>query len=134
MVGDVAAFLTQRPLVDILITILTGGIGAALLTAFANRLSKKREQYLDIAKYKIDTISKAKPYLIQQARYCDLLFSHLSTNKDRSDIDAKLCLYYISNFLFHRSEIHRQFGEVQFDHLEAERIVRNYENMIIGVI
>ncbi len=46
--------------VDISIVLVTGGAVTTWLTLFFDRLSKKREEYIDITKEKINKITQAQ--------------------------------------------------------------------------
>lgn len=116
------------PLVAIAVT----GAGI-LVTAFADKLAKNRQERIEMSKYKIDAISKSKPYFIQKAKYCDIIYSELNQTA-RAKINFELCLYSICCFLYVRQKIFLQFGDLQLDDLEAESIIGWYESQIVNSI
>jgi len=52
-----------------------GGIVAASITVFANNIMKRREEFINISKYKMDSVSKSRHHVTKLAWY----YSYLST-------------------------------------------------------
>jgi hypothetical protein len=118
---------------DILIvSTLTGSVVAAGLTAFTNRLAKRREEYLDMAKYKMDSIFKSKHYFIQMARFYEFLYYQL--NGERANFDFMQILYFICNILYLREEVRRSFGAIQLGDLGAENVVKETGDKLLSAL
>jgi hypothetical protein len=120
--------ITPDSYIPILTAIGFGGIISALITFFANSIIKRREQYLDIAKYKIDAISKSKQYVIQLARCYNTLSGYLL--QARTGSSSTLIMYYMCKILALQSRIFEEVGEMQFDALEAERVIDHYRRKV----
>ena len=73
-------------LLDILLSLVGSG---ALLIGIANiindRSVKKRSDYIELSKYKIEQISNYKPLILNQARFFKKLFYILSRGQDNAD-------------------------------------------------
>ena len=103
--------------------ILSGGIVAGLFEWFRNWMMRKREEYMDISKIKIEYISKSLPYYSQSAYYFNGLSSYIKS-KRRNDY-SQICMYYVSNGLRLRHEYFKKFGVIQLDNIEAEEILES---------
>jgi hypothetical protein len=61
-------------------TAVTGTLAAAGLTALANFVTQKRQQYIDLCKYKIEKLKDAAPYYARLANSCLSLAAELETS------------------------------------------------------
>jgi len=104
-----------------LIFIGTGGLGVAIFNHVSQRSIRNREEFTTLSKYKIDTISKSKPYLVQLANLYVTLAYALPENK--VDVDNLRCFYLVCNILNIRQKIQQQYGDVQFDNINAEEVI-----------
>jgi hypothetical protein len=68
----------------LIIGISGGGVAVALIEWLRDWMIQRREQYLDISKIKIETISKSLPYYSQMASYSFELSFELA-NVDRQN-------------------------------------------------
>ena len=82
---------TKNPLFDILIAIATGTVAAALITFLGNYMIRKRQEYTDISKHKIDIISKSGSLYIQLGSYY-LSLSSIFRNLQLKNATEKLIL------------------------------------------
>ena len=125
-----------------------GAIMAAVVTYAGNRWMKKREEYIDLSKYKIDTITKQKHYLFQLKRYYWLLgliindeilergyrsedtsqpvraLNPAEGNETRSDYD--IWMYYLCCILTIQRKIFEQYGGIQLDDKKAENVLAEF--------
>jgi hypothetical protein len=98
-----------------------GGIGA-IITKIYDHWMTKRQERIDMARIRLDTISKAAPYYSRLAVYnCWNLASLLRSENETPDFE--LMFYYLCNILYLRHKIIQTFGEIQLDNLEAEEII-----------
>ena len=122
---------------QLLIQIAIAGTGAAaVITWFGNWVIKRREEYIDMSKYKIDSISRSKDYFIQLARYYGYLSSvlNLGHKAGTKKIDSESCLYYIANILSIHKTIFDRIGDLQLDDLEAEKIIVSFSTYVTGML
>jgi hypothetical protein len=120
-------------LLDILLSLVGSG---ALLIGIANiindRSVKKRSDYIELSKYKIEQISNYKPLILNQARFFKKLFYILSRGQDNADpIQA---LFVIGNILKIDKEINNNYGFMQLDNLHAEEVLNHIRIFIINEI
>lgn len=106
---------------DIAILIGTGGLGVALFNHFSQRSIRNREEFTTLSTYKIDTISKSKPYLVRLANLYVTLSYALVRNRDK--VDYLRCFYLVCNILSIRQKIQQEYGDVQFDNINAEEVI-----------
>jgi hypothetical protein len=118
---------------DPLTILLTGGLITTGLTLFVNWLIKRRQQRVDMSKIKIQTITQVAPLYNQISLYNSCNLSH-ELNKPNQDRDAVLMMYYICNTMNIREQIKKKIGDIQFDNIEAERIIGDlYRNIITPI-
>jgi hypothetical protein len=98
------------------------GVMIFLFESFRDWRFKRREEYIEQSKQKIDIISKAVPYYNQLAMNCWNFGWNLRENENP---DYKYLMYFMCNMLHFRHEIISKFGDLQFDNLQAERIMNN---------
>jgi hypothetical protein len=102
---------------------ISGSVAAAGLTAFANWLMRRRQEYLEVAKYKIDQISKFRPYIKQLESNHDGIAEDIF-NGATNDTKAMLFLYYISNILYIRRQMYEK-SPLQLSDLYAENLIND---------
>lgn len=109
-----------------------GAIITATFTIIFNKLAKNREEYITMSRYKIDVISKSKPYLNQEA----LLYGKLSfaLNEQRENNDYLLCFYFICNILFIKQKILYEYGDIQFDKTISEEVIADIGDHLIRIL
>ena len=121
---------------SLVITLLSAsGVGAiitAMFTIIFNKLAKNRDEYITMSRYKIDVISRSKPYLNQEA----LLYGKLSYDlkKQGENIDYLLCFYYICNILFIKRKILEEYGDIQFDKTISEEVIADIGDNLIRTL
>jgi hypothetical protein len=112
--------------------ILSSSVIAMTIEKLHDVLSKKRERYFEISKYKVETISKAVPY------YNKLAFNAFNFSRElRKPIDKRdymLCVYRLSNFLYTLQKIRQMFGDIQLDNLLGEKILDGFFSNIFCLI
>jgi hypothetical protein len=87
-----------------------------LIESIRDWIIKRREEYVDISKYKIDSISKSRPNLIKQASYYNAIHAQLTDN----DTNPELCFFYMCNILMLNKIFFETYGQIQFDNRLAE--------------
>ena len=107
-------------------TFIGGGVVGSGLTLFGNWLMKKREELMEMLKI----ISNAAPYYNQLA----MNSWNFSWNLTHGESDYRLLMYYMCNILQTRKQVVERFGDLQFDNLEAERIIGDFGRDIFSVI
>jgi len=101
-----------------LLTIISSG-GALIvgIETFRDWLLRRREEYVELAKHKIETISKNIPYYIHLARNSWNLGWYGST--ESKEQNPKRLLYYLANILYYKQKISEMIGDLQLDNLDA---------------
>jgi hypothetical protein len=108
--------------VGILIALFGGGIIAALLTAYFDRLTKKRQEHLTLNAGSIKMFSSGQPYYVKIASYYGILSEQIGGNKKA---DPEEIVYHIINILHLLRKFHHDVTIVQFDNILVESIVKN---------
>jgi hypothetical protein len=111
--------------------ILSSGVAVALIESFRNWLFKRREEFIEQSKQKIDTISKATPYYNQLAMNSWNFSEALAESKNP---DYERLMYNMCNMLYFRHQIIQKFGDLQFDNLQAEKVIYTLWSDISTVI
>ena len=110
--------------------IISGGIVAGIFEWIRNTLSQRREEYMDIAKTKIEYISKSIPYYAKMIYFYNSFNRHTKKaeeSQDQSDeklTAIKMALFSVCNILHLREEFFQAFGAPQLDNIEAENIIQ----------
>jgi hypothetical protein len=104
----------------LLTVIISGGIVAGLFEWFRNWVTKRREEYIDMSKIRLDSLSKSIPYYSRMRTYQMLLWTEL----EKDSIDSALSLYYICNIVNLTDEYMETVGGWQLDNLQAETIIQ----------
>ena len=107
----------------IIVSLGVGSVFSVLLGAYLNYLLKKREQYAEMSRHKMDVIAKLMPTYMQLGSYYDE-FSKLLGNRDA---DVERAFYCASKIFFFEKDIFEKYGTLQLDSLEAEEILSNFE-------
>ena len=121
---------------SLVITLLSAsGVGAIITATFTiifDKLARNREEYITMSRYKIDVISKSKPYLNQEA----LLYGKLSyaLKEQGENPDYLLCFYYICNILFIKQKILEEYGDIQFDKTVSEEVIADIGDHLIRLL
>lgn len=103
-----------------------GSIAAAIITFYGNKWLQARQQTGEMAKQKIDVISKSQPKFFQLAIYYGELATHLADN----DRDTERTFFATCKLFLLRNCIFEEFGIIQLDNLEAEGIVFGFGEYI----
>lgn len=106
----------------LIIAILTGGAVTSLISYFVNILAKKRENYYEISKHKMNAISQSLPIYGKLGSYYSEFSTHLSNLRD-----VERALFCACKILFYEDMIFEKFGTVQLDDIEAEEIISSLE-------
>lgn len=109
--------------------IISSGVLVALIESFRDWLFKRREEYVELTKQKIDIISKATAYYNQIAFNC-VQFSR-ELGKGIKERDVMLCMYHLCIILELKQKIRFLFGDIQLDNLEAEEIIDKFFGKIV---
>ena len=100
--------------------IISGGIAGAIFGFIRDILLKRKEVYLDLAKSKIQSFEKARPYYIQLALYAKYAAATIGKEKD----DPSQFVYCLSKMLYMTDELNSKFGGfVMFSNLYADDIL-----------
>lgn len=100
--------------------IISSGVAVVLIESFRDWLFKRRNEFVEQPKQKIEIISKVTAYYNQIA-FNRVQFSR-ELGKDVKECDTALCMYYLCNILELKQKIRFLFGDIQLDNLEAEEI------------
>ena len=116
--------------------LLSGGGIAALITGVANGLSKKRQNEIEIKKHRMDILSQHVSLYNRLALYTNwnISWKIREAKEDETKIDYPLIMYYVCDFLQLRKQLIRSLGTLQFDNLDADEIINNFERAIVGII
>jgi hypothetical protein len=113
--------------------VISSGVFVVGIEMIHDYFSKKREKLFEIAKYRMETISRAAPYYSRLAVYnCWNISWMLEVANENCDYE--LVFYYLCNVLYLRNKIIQKFGELQLDNLEAEDIIGNLGRTIVNMI
>ncbi|HKG87423.1 MAG TPA: hypothetical protein VKA95_03790, partial [Nitrososphaeraceae archaeon] len=113
--------------------ITTVGAGlAAIIAAVINQSIRRRQEYIEASRYKMDSITKLKAYYIQLANYYSTISSILRYTLEygRWTTDYTLLLYYICCVRFIYKRIFSQVGDLQLDDLEVEKVIKKLQDSI----
>ena len=83
---------------------------------FGDGFLKRRQEFVEQSKQKIEIISKGAPYYNQLAMNSWNFGWHIIEVSER---DYERLIYHMCNMLFFRHNIIRELGELQFDNLDA---------------
>jgi len=109
---------------DIFVTIIiSGGIVAGSFEWLRDTLARRRQEYLDISKIKIDYISKSLPYYGQLSFYNYMLSKLLRTKRYATYFN--LILYYICSLLYLENKYFKTFGAIQLGSSDAETVLES---------
>src|SRR5215208_6435965 len=128
------------PISLILTIIISGGIIAGFFEWIRNWHTRKREEYLEITKLKIDKISNALPFYHHFIYYFNSIHNYIEyASKEPDSVEvhkdnSKIYLYHISNLLYYYDEFSKKFGVLQLDCLDAEIILSAILNQFIRTI
>jgi hypothetical protein len=111
--------------------LLSGGGIAAVVTGYANRLSTKRQNEIEIKKHRMDILSQYVSIYNRLALYTNW---NISVYLDKTDIDYPLVMYYVCEFLQLRKRLIHSLGTLQFDNLDADTIINDFERRIVAII
>jgi hypothetical protein len=108
---------------DISIALITGGAVTTWLTLFFDRRSKKRLEYVDLAKEKIKRISQSQVICANIGSYI-LGIGRLLVNASVTErLQEDMCIYYIAQYISTTNRLLKDFGFVQFDNLYTENVI-----------
>lgn len=101
--------------------IISGGIVAGLFEWLRSYIAKRREEYLDISKLKIEYISKSIPYYGQMIFYHKMISRLLRTKQYAKH--RNVILYYLCNLLNVKNSYFKEFGTIQLGSFRAEALL-----------
>ena len=101
----------------------TSGAGA-LIAGVTNKLIKRREEYVDISKYKINEIAKTKSMVIRWGRRNTELVRKMKA-ASRASLDYPYCFFCICQILYLRWIIYEEHG-FQLDDLRTENLLHDF--------
>jgi hypothetical protein len=130
---ELADFVNSGPLQLFLVLLGSGGILGGTYEWIRDWFAKRREEYLEIAKYKIETISKVRPKYVQLSTNFNALYDQLHNydTKEFYTLDYYMCLYYICNILSIREAIRTEVGALQLGSLLAEDCLEDLSYEIV---
>ena len=102
-----------------------------MVTGYANRLSTKRQNEIEIKKHRMDILSQYVSIYNRLALYTNW---NISVYLDKTDIDYPLVMYYVCEFLQLRKRLIHSLGTLQFDNLDADTIINDFERRIVAII
>ena len=123
-------------IIIIVSSVLSGGTATALITIFANWLSKKRQNDIEIKKHRMEILSKHVSLYNRLALYTtwNISWKIREAKKHEIKIDYPLIMYYGCDFLQLRKRLIQTLGTLQFDNQDAETIINNLERAIVATI
>jgi hypothetical protein len=123
-------------LFTILISIGTGGLAAAVVTGIANWLSKLSQNEIEIKKHRMEILSQHVSLYNRLALYTNwnISWNIQEADKNKKPIDFPLIMYYVCDFLQLRKQLIHSLGTLQFDNLDADEIINNFERRIVAII
>ena len=126
----------MQELFTILISIGTGGVAVAVVTGIANWLSKRSQNEIEIKKHRMEILSQYVSLYNRLALYTnwDISWNIQGTKKNGKPIDYSLIMYYVCDFLQLRKQLIHSCGTLQFDNLDADEIINDFERTIVGII
>jgi hypothetical protein len=122
--------IPNEPFPFFIYIIISGSILAGIFEWIRYYFTRKREEYIDLSKHRMDVISKSSPYLFQIATYAYRLHQEL----EKSNMDAVQCLYHLCCFFYARNRIFISVGGIQLDDLSAEDAISSLINDIHEII
>jgi hypothetical protein len=91
----------------IISSVLSGGTATALITIFANWLSKRRQNDIEIKKHRMEILSQHVSLYNRLALYTNW---NISVYLDKTNIDYPLIMYYVCDFLQLRKQLIHSLG------------------------
>lgn len=129
---EIPIFANVWVLVPAVITVVgSGSLLVLIIESMRDWFFKRREEYAEQSKNKIEIISKNIPYYIQLSMNAWNLGWHVIETQAP---DYERLMYHMSNVLYFRHEITRKVGDIQLDNLEAENILNRLWQEINSVI
>ena len=131
------AFLSWIPYILSGVTLLASGGGiAALVTGLANRLSTKRQNEIEIKKHRMDILSQYASLYNRLSLYTtwNISWKIQEAKEDETKIDYPLIMFYVCDFLQLRKHLIHTLGTLQFDNIDADTIINDFERTIVGII
>ena len=116
--------------ISLLFTIIvSGGIVAGLFEGLRNWLARRREEYMDLSKIKMEKVSDALPYYNKMNHYFNSIKNYAdhdskTSNEERRFIfHSREFLFFIGKVLNISDQYFEKFGGMQLDSIEAEEIL-----------
>lgn len=125
--------ITGNTLIDVVLSaVITGGAAVTLLSLLLDRLSKKREEYLELIKEKIKKFREKEAFIMLLAsnyyRLNEVLGEHLLGESQQ--LNYRLCIFYICNIFNLIGKLSSGGGLVQLDNVWVENIISE----LIGIV
>ncbi len=117
------------PLELFLSIIIGGSVVAGTYEWIRQYLTRRREEFVDMSKKKMDVIEKSAPLLTQLGTYSYAISSQLQLQPSQRDPDV--CLYHFCNFLYIHNSIFTKFGGLQLGSLAAENIIVDFTDFVL---
>jgi|SRR5918992_6234296 hypothetical protein len=111
----------------IITTLAAISVAAAIIAALTNWLIRNRQEFIEISKYRMESISKTRAYsqLIRYYSSVASLFGY-AIKYGRERVDSTLLLYYICCIHYlHRKSL-EQVGDLQLANLDGEKFVATF--------
>jgi hypothetical protein len=117
-------------ILDTLIPILSGSGLVALLTFYANKWIKKREEEVEMSKIKMKVILEVFPIFGQLGVSYSKFANELKKNKERispnDNLDVGFSFFYLCKILFLRKYVFNKIGGFILDDLDGEEIIFSF--------
>ena len=111
--------------------VLLSGGGIACGNSYANAYLKRDRMKLKLKNIEWIFLSNILSIYNRLALYTNW---NISVYLDKTDIDYPLVMYYVCEFLQLRKRLIHSLGTLQFDNLDADTIINDFERRIVAII
>ncbi len=112
-----------------------GGSVAGLLTFFYNLWARKRQEYVEMARYKMSKIGEAEKTYLDLVRHASVLYGILKNfNQSSKSLMDKRSFYYLISFMKGTAGLKENVGGYLLISHDAERAIITLHNGILDFI
>jgi hypothetical protein len=120
--------------IDISIALITGGAITTWLTLLFDRLSKKRQEYIDLSREKITKIQNADIVYMQVSSYSQEIADLLKNKGSWVEKDYLKCIHNIGLYLYKWRRFFLDVGYMQLDDLDSENVIQSLGQNLLSLL
>jgi hypothetical protein len=113
--------------------VISSGVVVVGIESFREWRFKKKDEFVERTKLKVEILSKSAPYYNQLSMNAwNFAWSVVCENPEKQDKER--IMFHMCNMLYFREEIIKKFGDIQFDSLDAEKIIQGLWRQVKSTI